>query len=204
MKFVADLHIHSHFSRATSRALDPEHLSLWAQKKGVGVVGTGDFTHPGWVSELQDKLIEAEEGLYRLRPDLHNAVYSEVPSSCHNTTRFLLSGELSCIYKKSGKTRKVHHLILMPDMASVLKLNKRLAQIGNISSDGRPILGLDSRNLLEITLEIDERAFFVPAHIWTPWFSIFGSKSGFDTLEECFEDLTGHIHAFTLMKRGHT
>ena len=195
MKFVADLHIHSHFSRATSRALDPEHLSLWAQKKGVGVVGTGDFTHPGWVSELQDKLIEAEEGLYQLRPDLHNAVYSQVPSSCHSTTRFLLSGEISCIYKKNAKTRKVHHLILMPDMASVLKLNKRLAQIGNISSDGRPILGLDSRNLLEITLEISERAFFIPAHIWTPWFSIFGSKSGFDTLEECFEDLTGHIHA---------
>ena len=195
MKFVADLHIHSHFSRATSRALDPEHLSVWAQKKGIGVVGTGDFTHPGWVSELQDKLIEAEEGLYQLRPDLHNAVYSEVPSSCHSTTRFLLSGEISCIYKKNGKTRKVHHLILMPDMASVLRLNTRLAQIGNISSDGRPILGLDSRNLLEITLEINDRAFFIPAHVWTPWFSIFGSKSGFDTLEECFEDLTGHIHA---------
>jgi DNA helicase-2/ATP-dependent DNA helicase PcrA len=195
MKFVADLHIHSHFSRATSRALDPEHLSLWAQKKGIGVVGTGDFTHPGWVSELQDKLTEAEEGLYQLRPDLHNAINSQVPSPCQSKTRFLLSGEISCIYKKDGRTRKVHHLILMPDMASVIKLNTRLAQIGNISSDGRPILGLDSRNLLEITLEIDERAFFVPAHIWTPWFSIFGSKSGFDTLEECFEDLTGHIHA---------
>ena len=195
MKFVADLHIHSHFSRATSKALDPEHLSLWAQKKGVAVVGTGDFTHPGWLSELQDKLIEAEEGLYQLRPDLHNVINSQVPSTCQSTTRFLLSGEISCIYKKNGRTRKVHHLILMPDMASVLKLNTRLAQIGNISSDGRPILGLDSRNLLEISLEVNERGFFIPAHVWTPWFSIFGSKSGFDTLEECFEDLTGYIHA---------
>ncbi|MDY6973570.1 MAG: UvrD-helicase domain-containing protein [Thermodesulfobacteriota bacterium] len=195
MKFIADLHIHSHFSRATSKTLDPEHLSLWAQKKGINVIGTGDFTHPGWVSELQDKLVEAEDGLYRLKSDLQEAVDSTVPSSCLNPTRFLLSGEISCIYKKNGKTRKVHHLILMPDMESVIKLNGQLDRIGNISSDGRPILGLDSRNLLELTLAVSDRAFFIPAHIWTPWFSVFGSKSGFDSLEECFEDLTGHIHA---------
>ena len=195
MNFIADLHIHSHFSRATSKTLNPENLSLWAQKKGVTVIGTGDLTHPGWIAELQDKLIQAEEGLYRLRPDLQKKVDSEVPSSCLAPTRFLLSGEISCIYKKNGKTRKVHHLILMPDMASVLRLQKRLDRIGNISSDGRPILGLDSRDLLEITLETDERSFFIPAHIWTPWFSVFGSRSGFDSLEECFEDLTCHIHA---------
>jgi DNA helicase-2/ATP-dependent DNA helicase PcrA len=195
MKFIADLHIHSHFSRATSKALDPEHLCLWAQKKGITVVGTGDFTHPGWVSELQEKLIETEEGLYRLRPDLQEMVDSQVSHSCPGPTRFLLSGEISCIYKKNGQTRKVHNLILMPDMPSVIKLNERLDRIGNITSDGRPILGLDSRDLLEITLETSERAFFIPAHIWTPWFSVFGSKSGFDTLEECFEDLTDHIHA---------
>ena len=195
MKFIADLHIHSHFSRATSKTLDPEHLAVWARKKGITVIGTGDFTHPGWVSELQDKLIEAEDGLYRLRPELQKEVDRQVPASCQGPTRFLLSGEISCIYKKEGQTRKVHHLILMPDMASVLKLNERLDRIGNISSDGRPILGLDSRDLLEITLEASEKAFFIPAHIWTPWFSLFGSKSGFDSLEECFEDLTGHIHA---------
>ncbi|MBW2034926.1 MAG: hypothetical protein JRI94_15345, partial [Deltaproteobacteria bacterium] len=140
MKFIADLHVHSHFSRATSRVLDPEHLSLWAQKKGITVIGTGDFTHPGWVSELQEKLVEAEEGLYRLRPDLQEAVDSQAPPSCPGPTRFLFSGEISCIYKKNGKTRKVHNLILMPDMSSVIKLNERLDRIGNITSDGRPIL----------------------------------------------------------------
>jgi DNA helicase-2/ATP-dependent DNA helicase PcrA len=160
MKFIADLHIHSHFSRATSKSLDPEHLALWAQKKGIRVVGTGDFTHPGWVSELQDKMVEAEDGLYRLRPDFQKTVESQLPSSCIGPTRFLLTGEISCIYKKNGKTRKVHHLILMPDMASVLKLNEQLDRIGNITSDGRPILGLDSRDLLEITLEASDRAFF--------------------------------------------
>ncbi|MCD4715351.1 MAG: UvrD-helicase domain-containing protein, partial [Desulfobacterales bacterium] len=195
MKFIADLHIHSHFSRATSKSLDPEHLALWAQKKGISVVGTGDFTHPGWVSELKDKLVEAEDGLFKLRPDLQKTVDSEVPSSCPGPARFLLSGEISCIYKKNGLTRKVHHLILMPDMASVVRFNEKLDRIGNIKSDGRPILGLDSRDLLEITLEASDKAFFIPAHVWTPWFSVFGSKSGFDTLEECFEDLTGHIYA---------
>jgi len=195
MKFIADLHIHSHFSRATSKTLDPEHIALWAQKKGIGVVGTGDFTHPGWVSELREKLVEAEEGLYRLRPDLQSAVDEMAPSSCPGPVRFLLSGEISCIYKKNGKTRKVHHLILMQDMDSVIRLNEHLDRIGNIKSDGRPILGLDSRDLLEITLEASETAFFIPAHVWTPWFSLFGSRSGFDAIEECFEDLTGHIYA---------
>jgi len=195
MKFLADLHIHSRFSRATSKSLDPEHLAFWASKKGIRVIGTGDFTHPGWVAELQDKLVEAESGLYRLKPEFQKTVTKTLPASCSQTSRFMLTGEVSCIYKKNGKTRKAHHLILMPDMASVLKFNKRLNQIGNISSDGRPILGLDSKNLLEIALESCDSAFLIPAHIWTPWFSVFGSKSGFNSLEECFEDLTPHIHA---------
>jgi DNA helicase-2/ATP-dependent DNA helicase PcrA len=195
MKFIADLHIHSHFSRATARNLDPEHLTLWGKKKGITLIGTGDFTHAGWISELQEKTIEAEDGLYRLKPELESAIEEELPDSCRIPTRFLLSSEISCIYKKGGKTRKLHHLILMPDMDAALRLNKKLDRIGNIKSDGRPILGLDSRNLLEIVLEVSERAFFIPAHIWTPWFSLFGSKSGFDTIEECFEDLTPHIHA---------
>ncbi len=195
MKFLADLHIHSRFSRATSKSLDPEQLDLWARKKGLRVVGTGDFTHPQWISELQGKLVEAEEGLYQLRPKLRKEVDSLVPPACPGPTRFMLSGEISCIYKKNGRTRKVHHLILMPDFTSVTRLNERLARIGNVSSDGRPILGLDSKDLLETVLEASQEAFFIPAHIWTPWFSLFGSKSGFDTLEECFEDLTPYIHA---------
>ncbi|KPK29428.1 MAG: hypothetical protein AMK69_06560 [Nitrospira bacterium SG8_3] len=195
MKFIADLHVHSHFSRATSRNLDPEHLALWGKKKGITLIGTGDFTHAGWLSELQDKLIEAENGLYRLKPELETSIEREVPASCKKPSRFVLSGEISCIYKRAGRTRKIHHLILMPDMDAVFRLNKKLDRIGNLSSDGRPILGLDSRDLLEIALEVSERAFFIPAHIWTPWFSLFGSKSGFDAIEECFGDLTSHIHA---------
>jgi DNA helicase-2/ATP-dependent DNA helicase PcrA len=195
MKFIADLHVHSHFSRATSRDLDPEHLALWGKKKGITLIGTGDFTHAGWLSELQDKLIEAGNGLYRLKSELEIPIEKEIPASCRKPTLFLLSGEISCIYKRGGKTRKLHHLILMPDMDAAFRLNKKLDRIGNLSSDGRPILGLDSRDLLEIVLEVSERAFFIPAHIWTPWFSLFGSKSGFDAIEECFGDLSSHIHA---------
>jgi DNA helicase-2/ATP-dependent DNA helicase PcrA len=195
MKFIADLHIHSRFSRATARNLDPEHLSFWAQKKGIAVIGTGDFTHPGWVTELREKLVEAEPGLYRLRPDIQEQVDAKVALSCQSASRFVLSGEISCIYKKAGKTRKVHHLILMPDFASVERFNDQLSRVGNVASDGRPILGLDSRVLLEMALQASDRTFFIPAHVWTPWFSLFGSKSGFDTLEACFEDLSPHIHA---------
>jgi len=195
MRFIADLHVHSHFSRATARNLDPEHLALWGKKKGITLIGTGDFTHQGWLSELQNKLVEAENGLYSLNPELETSIEKKLPGSCQMTTRFILSGEISCIYKRGGRTRKLHHLILMPDMDAVLRLNKRLDRIGNLSSDGRPILGLDSRDLLEIVLEASEKAFFIPAHIWTPWFSLFGSKSGFDALDECFGDLTSHIHA---------
>jgi len=194
MKFIADLHIHSRYSRATSKALDPDLLSLWARKKGISVIGTGDFTHPAWLKELKEKLVEAEDGLFRLNPDLEKEAKSELPRRCAGPTRFLLTGEISCIYKKNDKTRKVHHLILMPDIASVERFQKRLDRIGNITSDGRPILGLDSHDLLEETLEASDRAFFIPAHVWTPWFSLFGSKSGFDAIEECFEDLTPHIH----------
>jgi len=120
MRFIADLHIHSHFSRATSRDLDPENLAIWAQKKGLAVIGSGDFTHPGWVEELRDELVDAENGLYRLRPDLEKMVERQVPESCKRPVRFLLSGEISCIYKRDGKTRKIHHLILMPDFESVI------------------------------------------------------------------------------------
>src|SRR5512136_922706 len=195
MRFIADLHIHSHFSRATSKSLVPEDLFVWAQKKGITVIGTGDFTHAGWLSELQKKLEPAENGLYQLKPELQKILSDRVPESCSSPVRFVLSGEISCIYKRGGRTRKIHNLILMPNFESVEELNGRLSRIGNLKSDGRPILGLDSRDLLEIVLETSDRSFFIPAHIWTPWFSLFGSNSGFDAIEECFGDLTGHIHA---------
>jgi DNA helicase-2/ATP-dependent DNA helicase PcrA len=195
MSFVADLHIHSRFSRATSRSLNAEQLAFWAAKKGISVLGSGDITHPAWIAELQEQLVEAEHGLFRLRPDLERNVLDTLPSACQRSVRFMLSSEISCIYKKGEKTRKLHHLVLLPGFEAAARFNERLDRIGNIASDGRPILGLDSRDLLEIVLETDDRAFFIPAHIWTPWFSLFGSKSGFDTLEACFEDLSPHIHA---------
>jgi len=195
MRFIADLHIHSHFSRATSKSLVPEELFIWAQKKGITLIGTGDFTHAGWLSELQEKLEPAENGFYQLKPELQKKLSDRIPGSCSSPVRFVLSGEISCIYKRGGRTRKIHNLILMPDFESVKELNDRLSRIGNLKSDGRPILGLDSRDLLEIVLETSDRSFFIPAHIWTPWFSLFGSNSGFDAIEECFADLTGHIHA---------
>lgn len=195
MRFVADLHIHSHYSRATSKDLTLPELARWAQLKGVHVVGTGDITHPGWLQELQAQLEPAEAGLYRLKPDLARIVAAQVPPACRGEIRFLLAGEISTIYKKAGKTRKVHHIVFAPDLATVARLQARLERIGNIRSDGRPILGLPSRDLLELVLELDPRCHLIPAHIWTPWFALLGSMSGYDSVEECFGDLTPHIFA---------
>jgi PHP family Zn ribbon phosphoesterase len=195
MKFIADFHIHSHFSIATSKNLVPEYLDYWARLKGIKVVGTGDFTHPGWFSELKEKLEPAEEGLLRLK-DAYRSDPRFQASFCEiHEVRFLLTAEISGIYKKYDRVRKVHNVIFAPDFETVEKIQDKLGRIGNISSDGRPILGLDSRDLLEIALQASERIFFVPAHIWTPWFSALGSKSGFDNIEACYGDLTGYIHA---------
>lgn len=195
MRFLADFHIHSRFSRATSRDLDLPHLHGAAQRKGVTVVGTGDFTHPGWFAELREQLVPAEEGLYRLRDDLARAAEGEVPPSCRHPVRFLLSVEISTIYQRGEGVRKVHHLILVPDFDAAARLQARLERMGNLASDGRPILGLDSRDLLELTRESGDRNVFIPAHIWTPWFSVLGAKSGFDSVEEAFCDLAGEIFA---------
>jgi uncharacterized protein (TIGR00375 family) len=195
MRFYADLHVHSKYSRATSRDLDLEHLAHWAARKGIGVVATGDFTHPAWAAELKQKLVPAEAGLYRLTPDIEAAVMRTLPASCRTPVRFMLEVEISTIYKKGDKTRKIHHLIYAPDFATVDRISARLARIGNIASDGRPILGLDSRNLLEITLEAGPGAYLVPAHIWTPWFAALGSQSGFNSITECYGDLAPHIFA---------
>ena len=195
MKFIADLHIHSKFSRATSKQSDLEHLYIAAQCKGVTVVGTGDAVHPGWLSEIREKLTPAEPGLYRLKRELAAVCDTEVPEACRGEVRFLLQTEISNIYKKAGRTRKNHNIVFLPSIEKAYQLSDRLEGIGNIRSDGRPILGLDAKHLLDIVLEVSDRAFLIPAHIWTPWFSLFGAKSGFDAIEECFEDLTGHIFA---------
>ena len=195
MDYIADLHIHSPYSRATSKGSDLAGLSAWARVKGIQVVGCGDFTHPGWFACLKEELEPAEPGLFRLRNEA--GIPSPLPGVTPSTgpLRFLLSAEVSSIYKRHGRTRKVHNLLYVPDFASAERVNARLAAIGNIRSDGRPILGLDSRDLLEILLEEAPEGFLVPAHIWTPWFSLFGSRSGFDSIEECFGDLTPHVFA---------
>jgi len=192
MKFIADFHVHSKYSRATSPDMSPEGLWKWSQLKGIRVIGTGDFTHPQWVAELRDKLEPSGEGLFSLKKKFRSGT---IPGSCRTDISFLLSAEISCIYGKNGKTRKIHCIVIAPSFDAVLRINKRLSAIGNLSADGRPILGLDAKELLRIVIEESPDALLIPAHIWTPHFSVFGAASGFDALEECFEELTPHIHA---------
>ena len=192
MSFIADLHIHSKYSRATSRDLNPENLWKWAQLKGITVIGTGDFTHPAWLQELREKLDPAGNGLFTLKRDLMTA---DLPDSCRSDVFFMLSAEISCIYGKNGRTRKIHSILLVPGFSDAEKINARLSQIGNLHSDGRPILGLDAKELLKIVLDISPQAMVIPAHAWTPHFSVFGAASGFDSIEECYEELSPHIHA---------
>ncbi|MGH3318614.1 MAG: UvrD-helicase domain-containing protein [Streptosporangiaceae bacterium] len=195
MPLYADLHIHSKYSRACSKDCDVEHLAWWASRKGLHVLGTGDFTHPAWCDHLRDTLVPAEPGLFRLRDDLEADVSRRLPPNCREPVRFMLSVEISTIYKRDDRTRKVHHLLYAPHFEAADAITRALAKIGNLASDGRPILGLDSRDLLEITLESDPGSYLVPAHIWTPWFSALGSKSGFDAVAHCYADLADHISA---------
>jgi uncharacterized protein (TIGR00375 family) len=192
MRFIADLHVHSHYSRATSPDMCPEGIWKWAQLKGISVIGTGDFTHPQWIKELKKKLAPAGNGLFTLKKKYATG---DVPGSCKADVSFILSAEISSIYSKNGRTRKVHSIILAPDLAAAERLNRALSKIGNLKSDGRPILGLDAKKLLQITLDVAPDAMLIPAHVWTPHFSILGAASGFDSLEECYEELAPHIHA---------
>ncbi|MBF0619305.1 MAG: DNA helicase UvrD [Candidatus Omnitrophica bacterium] len=192
MRYIADLHIHSRYSRATSSDLTPENLWRWGQIKGIQVIGAGDCIHPQWFKELEEKLEPAENGFFRLK---RAYAKGDVPETCRGEIRFVLSTEISSIYKKGDKVRKVHNVVLLSSFDAARQFQARLGAIGNIRSDGRPILGLDAKDLLAIALECDPKTIFIPAHIWTPWFSVLGSKSGFDSLEECFEDLTPHVHA---------
>ena len=192
MKMIADLHIHSRFSMATSKEGTPENLDFWARKKGISLIGTGDFTHPVWGEELKERLVSEGNGLYRLRDEYVKEESRKFPGE---GTRFVVSGEISSIYKKNGKTRKVHNVILLPGLEAADAMAQRLEKIGNIHSDGRPILGLDSHDLLEMMLDVCPEGILIPAHIWTPHFSVLGAKSGFDSVEECFEELAPYIHA---------
>jgi len=192
MRYIADLHIHSKYSRATSKDMCPEILWQWAQLKGITVVGAGDFTHPAWFRELREKIQPAGNGLFELTGEFQSG---DLPDSCKGEVFFALSSEISCIYKKNGRTRKIHCVVLVPDFAHAARISMVLARIGNLNADGRPILGLDAKDLLQIVGDACPEAIFVPAHVWTPHFSVFGAESGFDSLEECFEELTPHIHA---------
>ncbi|HEB13671.1 MAG TPA: DNA helicase UvrD [candidate division CPR3 bacterium] len=182
MKFIADLHIHSKYARATSPNMNLENLDVWAHKKGIDVISASDFTHPEWFKELSEKLEESEQGLYKLKG-------STLP------TRFILTTEVSCIYSKNDRVRRIHLLIFAPSLAVVAKINAQLGIRGKLASDGRPILGMDAKEVLKIALDASPECMIVPAHAWTPWFSIFGSKSGFDTIEECFDEYTKYITA---------
>lgn len=204
MRLVADLHIHSRYSLATSPKLTPARLDRWARIKGIDLLGTGDCTHPAWLAELGETLEPAGDGIFSLKAaarkefDAGEALAEGLPDVGERRgepPRFVLTGEVCTIYSREGKTRKVHHLVILPDFAAASAFQARLARIAKIESDGRPILGLDSRDLFRLLLDADDRSILVPAHIWTPWYSALGSRSGFDSIDECYGDLSPRICA---------
>lgn len=196
MNYICDFHIHSKYSRATAKDTDVDNLVKWAKIKGVNVLGTGDFTHPLWLKELKEKLEPAEDGLFKYKEKKVKNNNGFVINNNHKSElRFILTTEISSIYSKNGKTRKIHNLVFAPSFEVVEKINTHLGWIGNLKSDGRPILGLDSKELAKIVFNISEDCLLIPAHAWTPWFSIFGSNSGFDSIDECFEEYTKYIYS---------
>lgn len=194
-KIITDFHIHSKYSHATSKFMDLEALSVWGQLKGIGLMGTGDFTHPQWQKELYEQLEPVEGGLWQLKSELQQKVETLVPQSCRSDQRFMLTSEISTIFKRNGKCYRVHSVLLVPDFQAVFKITSQLAKIGNIVHDGRPILGMDVKDLLKIVLDASPDCMLIPAHIWTPWFGLLGSKSGFNSLQAAFEELRPHIYA---------
>ena len=183
MRYIADFHLHSKFSRATSRDMDLAHIGKSAQIKGIDIVGTGDFTHPLWLAEIKKSLEEDGSGL----------LTSKNPPA--GGLKFIITGEISSIYTQGGKVRKIHTIIFVPDIKTANTINEKLIGMGNLYSDGRPILGLSAKDLAKLILTINPKSLIIPAHAWTPWFSIFGSNSGFDSIEECFGDLTSNIYS---------
>jgi len=181
-EYITDLHFHSKYSRAVSKDMDLEHTAEGATIKGIDVITAADFTHPAWFKEIQEKLEQQDNGLFKLK-------------GADVKTNFMLTTEISCIYKKNEKTRRIHLVLIAPDFKTVDRINNRLNLIGNLKSDGRPILGIDAKEIVKIVTDSSDQAMVIPAHIWTPWFSVFGSESGFDSIEECFEETLPNIYA---------
>ncbi len=190
MEIIADLEVHSKYSRAVSSAMDVPTINLWAFKKGIDLVGTGDFTHPMWFRELESNLVEENQGIYKLKSPSKDFV------SESKKVRFLLTSEVSCIYTHKGKGRRVHVIVILPTFTSVQNFNKELTKRGaNLFSDGRPIIGLTLSQVAEIALNVSPKALIIPAHVWTPWFGFYGSMSGYDSLHEAFGDYEKFIPA---------
>ncbi len=182
VRFIADFHLHSKYSRATSKEMEVEALARWAKKKGIALLGTGDFTHPTYLAELRSKLEPLGNGLLRLKKD-------------DQGIRFILTTELSNIYTQGGRVRRIHTLVFAPRLEVVQTLSSKLGNLGKISSDGRPVFGFSAKDLAKMILDISPDCMIIPAHAWTPWFSIFGANSGFDSIEECFGELSPFIYA---------
>src|SRR4030042_1089271 len=182
MRFIADFHIHSKYSRATSKSMEVETLAQWAKKKGITLLGTGDFTHPTYYAELRSKLDPLGNGLFQLKKG-------------DQGVRYILTTEVSNIYTQAGKVRRIHNLIFAPSFEVVEAIRSKLGNRGKLSSDGRPIFGFSAKELVKMILDLSPDCLIVPAHAWTPWFSIFGANSGFNSIEECFGEMTPHIHA---------
>jgi DNA helicase-2/ATP-dependent DNA helicase PcrA len=193
--FYADLHLHSRYARATSRNATLLELAWWARRKGITVLGTGDFTHPAWLEELKDSLVPAERGLFRLRDELDRGVIERLPPSCHRPLRFLLTVEVSTAFHRDGRARRMHHLLYVPELRTAATLTDRLGRRGNLTDDGRPTLAMDARDLLEATLDSGDGAYLVPAHVWTPWVGVLSATTGFDSIEDCYGELARHIFA---------
>jgi DNA helicase II / ATP-dependent DNA helicase PcrA len=195
MSFYADLHVHSRYARATSRNADLVELAWWARRKGIAVLGTGDFTHPAWFGELKQGLVPAEPGLFRLRDELDQAVVERLPRSCRGPLRFLLTTEVSTAFRRDGRARRMHHLLYVPALETAATLSDRLGRSGNLTEDGRPTLAMDAGDLLEATLESGDGAYLVPAHVWTPWVGVLSATTGFDSIEACYGELARHLFA---------
>lgn len=186
MRYITDWHIHSKYSRACSKELELPKIAQWCERKGINIVATGDWTHPKWFQHIEENLEEVRQGIYQLKN--HKSERRE--------TEFMLITEISQIYKKGDKTRRIHNLVWSPSLDTCRKVNTKLTNHGfNLKSDGRPILGIDSEEFYKLLREIDDRIIIIPAHAWTPWYAIFGSKSGFDSIEECFGSMTKYIYA---------
>lgn len=199
MQFIGDFHIHSKYSRATGKLTDLEHLFIYSKLKGIDILGTGDFTHPKWFNELKTKLYLEENGLLSIKKEVLDNIEDknliEINNIFNKNIHFIPTAEIACIFKEKDKGRRLHIILVANNLESVEKINQKLSEIGNLHSDGRPILGLHAKKLLEICLNIDKNILFIPAHVFTPWFGLYGSKSGFDSIYDCFGDMTQYIYA---------